>query len=154
MRLSRQQALAQAQPMKGSRGVRLAGETLNFVPADQDIRPLRHNVLLEPMDLVYSRYILVKRDTKPLRGRVLRVGPGHYPTVYLDHERHRLPDWNRKARRYSAAGTVFVPTVVKEGDVVELGGSEIEGYAFEVFSWGDRTVLWCTENDICGIVDE
>ena len=140
--------------LRQERGVRFGGETLNFVPADQTIRPLRDNLLVEPLDVIYSRYIFVQRDTKPLRGKVLAAGPGQYPIVYLDANHDRLPDWKRKERRYMASAKHFVPMSVKVGDVIELGGGEQEGYAFEVFIWGDRHVLWCTERDVCGIVSE
>lgn len=154
MKLTRKQALAAAQPMKGSRGARFGGETLQYVPADQNIRPLRDNLLIEPVGVVYSRFIYVHRDTKPLRGRVLRAGPGRYPLRYLDANRDAIPDWDRKRRRYITESKTFLPMQVKVGDLVELGGSEIEGYAFEVFNWGDKAVLWATERDIAGIIDE
>jgi co-chaperonin GroES (HSP10) len=132
--------------MRQSRGVRFGGETLNFVAAHETIRPLRDNLLVEPMEVVYSRYIIVKHDTKPLRGRVLAAGPGHYPKLYDHREKHkRSKMWDSK---------VFVPTEVQVGDIVELGGSELEGYAFEQFWYGDKCVLWCTERDVCGVVPE
>lgn len=131
------------EPMRQSRGARFGGETLNFIPADQVIKPLRDNLLIEPLDVVYSRYIHVSRETKPLRGKVLAAGPGHYPKKYDHREKHkRTKMWDSH---------YFQPTEVKPGDVVELGGSELEGYAFEQFWWGDKLVLWATERDVAGV---
>ena len=128
------------------RGARLIPETLTFIGADQGIRPLRDTIVLEPLDVVYSRYIFIDRRTKPLRGRVLAVGPGTYPKKYDHPEKHkRTKTWDSKA---------FRPTEVKPGDEVELGGGEIDGYAFEQFWWGDKLCLWCTERDVAGIVDK
>jgi hypothetical protein len=118
------------------------------VPADQDIRPLRHNLLVESLDVVHSRYIFVKRTQRPLRGTVLRAGPGHYQKCY-DHQ-----DKHKRSRMWDSKH--FRPIEVKVGDIIELGFTYVEGieyeYAFEQFYWGDKLVFWCTENDVLGIV--
>lgn len=130
--------------MQRSRGARMGGETLNFIDADTKLRPLRDQIILEPEDVVYSRYLIVEHKTKPLRGRVLAVGPGHYPTRYDHAEKHkRTKSWSSK---------VFQPTQVRVGDRVELGGAELEGYSFETFFWGDKLCVWCTERDVAGVL--
>ena len=131
--------------MRRSRGMRFGGETLNMIPAEAKLRPLRDQIVLEPEDVVYSRYLIVDHKTKPLKGKVLAIGPGHYPKRYDHAEKHkRTKTWESK---------VFRPTEVKVGDRVELGGAEIEGYAFEGFFWGDRYCIWCTERDVAGILE-
>lgn len=134
-----------AEQLRGERGVRFGGETMTRVEAHEVIRPLRDQLVVEPLDVVYSRYIQVAQLTKPLRGRVLAVGPGHYPKRY-DH-----PDKHKRTKYWD--GTRFQPTEVKVGDIVELGGAEISGYAFEQFWWGDKRCLWCSERDVAGVVD-
>lgn len=135
----------QPELMQHSRGARFGGETLTQIGADEKIRPLRDNLVVEPEDVVYSRYIVVNVRTKPLRGIVKAVGPGIYPKCYDHPEKHkRTKMWDSK---------VFRPIQVKVGDRVELGGGEIEGYAFEQFWWGDTLHLWCSERDVAGIVN-
>lgn len=124
---------------------RSVADTLTFIPGDEKIRPLRDQIVVEPIDVVYSRYILVDRRERPLRGKVLAVGPGCYPKRYDHPEKHkRTKMWD--SRR-------FRPCDVKVGDIVELGGSEIGGYAFEQYQWGDKRVLLCREADVAGVVD-
>lgn len=147
----RRQLLAQQQHVPG--GVRFGGETLQYVPADQNLRPLRDQLIVEPLEVVYSRWVYVHANTKPLRGIVLAAGPGHYPSYYLDKHGERLPDHKRGERKERAHGKHFVPTEVKAGDVIELGGAENGGYSFEQFWWGDVLCLHCTERDVAVVVD-
>jgi hypothetical protein len=136
----RKQLLRQAQPSRTTRGSRFGGETLTLVPADVLIRPLRDQMIVEPLETIYSRHIIVDHHTKPLRGIVKAIGPGHFPKKYdhaLKHKRTKM--WDSKH---------FQPTELKVGDVVELGGAEIGGYAFETFYWGDVMHLHCREADV------
>lgn len=137
--------LQQAQPSTTGRGVRFGGETLTRIPATDKIRPLRDQIVLEPLDVIYSRYIFVGQLTKPLRGIVKAIGPGHYPIQYDHSDKHK--------RSKMWPGMCFQPTECKPGDVVELGGAEWGGYAFEQFWWGDILHLHCREADVCGILD-
>lgn len=133
------------QPSRTARGGRIGGETTTFVPADALIRPLRDQMIVEPLAVVYSRHILVDIRTKPMRGIVKAIGPGHYPKKYDHHLKHkRTKMWESKR---------FQPTELKVGDVVELGGAEIHGYAFETFYWGDVLHLHCREADVAGVLD-
>ena len=134
-----------AEAMRGSRGQRFGGETCTVIGDHETLRPLRDTLIVEPLDVIYSRYLIVRNTHKPLRGRVLAVGPGHYPKRYDHAEKHkRTKTWDSKR---------FLPTEVKVGDIVELGGSEIEGYAFEAHLWGEKRILVCTERDVAGVVD-
>lgn len=125
------------------RGVRMTNETINFIPADVKLRPLRDQMIVEPIDVMYSRLLIVNSNTKPLRGIVKAIGPGTFPKLY-DH-----PDKQKRTKMWDS--TRFRPTEVKVGDIVHLGGAEIGGYSFETFYWGDKIHLHCTEKDVCGI---
>jgi hypothetical protein len=135
----------QPQPSNTGRGVRFGGETLAIIPADNVLRPLRDQLIVEPLGVMHSRYILVVDSNKPVRGIVKAAGPGCYPKKYDHAEKHkRSKMWDSKR---------FQPTEVKVGDVVELGGAEHGGYSFESFWWGDVLHLHCREADVCGILD-
>jgi hypothetical protein len=141
------------EPMHRSRGMRQGAETLTFVAADEKIRPTKDNMILAPEDVVHSSILYVEHKTKPLKGRVLAIGPGHYPLRYQDAHGNYIPDWDRKRRAKSVEGTRYQPTQVKVGDRVELGGAEHEGYAFFGFYWGNQYCIHCTERDVAGILD-
>ncbi len=128
-----------------SRGVRAATDSLTFVPADVPLRPLGDRLIIEALETVYSRTIEVLSKDRPLRGRVLAAGRGCYPKVY---------DHSEKAKRTQyREGYVFRPCAVKVGDIVELGGAQYGGYAFEQFWWGDKLCLFAREEDVAGVVD-
>lgn len=146
--LRRKQLLAQRQysrPTKESSGVRFGGETITRVPADAKLRPLRDQMIVEPLDVVHSKMLIVIDRSKPLRGIVKAIGPGHYPKKYDHRDKHkRTKMWDSKR---------FQPTEIKVGDVVELGGAEIGGYAFETFWWGDVVHLHCREADVAVVCE-
>ncbi len=136
---------------KSRRSARITCDSLDGIPEDANIRPLRDQMIVEPIDIQFSKILEVVHSLKPVRGKVLAIGPGIYPTVYLDSERHRLPDHARARRRYSAAGTIFRPTTVKVGQTVQLGAMERGGAAFERIRWGNRDCVICREADVCGV---
>ncbi len=125
------------------------------------IHPLRDQLIVEPLDVVYSRRLIVKRDTRPLRGIVLAVGPGHYPLRYCSCESvcygRVCNNPPKHQRRFTWNSKHFQPTEIKIGDVVELGSAQyvselgaksVEGYAFEMFWWGEKLCLHCREADV------
>ena len=100
-------------------------------------------MIVEPLDVIHSAYIIVFDTSKPLRGRVKAIGPGTYPKLYDHRDKHkRTKTWDSYR---------FRPTEVKVGDIVQLGGAEIGGYSFEQFYWGGKLHIHCTERDVCGI---
>lgn len=123
--------------------MRFGGETFTGVPASCTIRPLRDQIILEPIEVTYSDTILVINETKPLKGRILAIGPGHYPKKY-DHQ-----DKGKRTKMWDS--TRFRPTECKVGDIVELGGAELNGYAFETFRWGDKLCVHCREADVAAV---
>jgi co-chaperonin GroES (HSP10) len=129
----------------GPRSARIDHDSNTSIPAEAKLRPLGDQVIVEPLAVVLSSVIVTKEDTKPLRGIVKAVGPGHYPKVY-DH-----PDKHLRTKMWDSE--VFQPTALKVGDVVELGGYGIGGYAFQTLWWGGVKHLFCREADVSGVVD-
>jgi len=122
----------------------LSLDSTTYVEPDAKIRPLRDQIIIEPLDVDHGTRLIVIEETKPVRGIVKAVGPGHYPKRY-DH-----PDKHKRTKFWD--GTHFLPTQVKVGDVVQLGSPEgARGYNFQSFQWGTKTHLICAERDIVGI---
>lgn len=126
-------------------GVRIGRKRVDIIPKDQNIRPLRDQIVVKPLNwepspILKQLGVEIIWQGKTLRGEVLAVGPGHYPKQY---SKDRTKSWDSKT---------FVPTEVKAGDVVELGGLEIKGYAFDELLWGDQPIVVCREADVTGVV--
>jgi co-chaperonin GroES (HSP10) len=125
-------------PSKTERGVAMHDENITFIPADTKLRPLRDQMIIEPLDVVHSRILILPPSDKTLRGRVLAIGPGYYPTQYDSPDRHK--------RTTSWAGMAFMPTEVKMGDIVRL-----EGFNNESFFWGDKYCIHAREQDVTAV---
>ena len=123
------------------RGVRIGNELLTFVCKNERIKPLRDTIVVEPFPV--DSPILI-HCWKPIRGKVLAVGPGHYPKRYNGSKGKRTKSWDSKA---------FLPCDVKVGDIVELGGQELGGYLFQTIRWGTKEVVVCREADVALIVE-
>lgn len=126
-----------------SRGTRIGNELLEFVPAKSKIRPLRDHIVVEPLPAEPT--IILDTIWKPIRGKVLAVGPGHFPKRYDGPKGKRTKSWDSKA---------FLPCDVKVGDLVELGGRELGGYLHCTLRWGKREVVLCREADVALILEE
>lgn len=127
------------------RSARITYESNTDVKVDQNIRPLRDQIIVEPLNVVLSDTIIVHEDVKPLRGIIKAVGPGHYPWRY-DHE-----DKAKRTKMWKS--DVFEPTTVKVGEVIELGGYDFKGYAFPTVRWGGKLHLICREADVSFVCD-
>lgn len=127
-------------------GIRLGRKRVDFIPATENIRPLRDQIVVRPLPWEPSPYLKSKGmeivwQGGVLRGEVLAVGPGHYPKQY---NKDRSKCWDSKA---------FLPTDTKVGDIVELGGLEIHGYDHWLHvQWGDQKVIIASERDVTGVV--
>lgn len=128
-----------------SEGTRIAHTPGASVPEGMSIRPLRDQIIVEPLRTALSKTIVTVEKTLPLRGIVKAVGPGCFPKKY-DH-----PDKHKRSKMWDSE--VFEPTTVKVGDVVELGGFDYRGYSFPQVYWGDKLHLICREADVSGVVD-
>jgi co-chaperonin GroES (HSP10) len=127
------------------RGKRIGQECWDSVPESAKVRPLRDAIVIEPLEWKPSQVVAVAYFGKPLRGLVKAVGPGTYPKRYNGPKGKRTKVWDSRA---------FLPTEVKVGDIVELGGLELGGYLFQTFRWGEKEHVICREADVTGIVDE
>lgn len=128
-----------------SYGQRIGNETLTFVKADERIRPLRDQIIIEPLEMDHGTSLAVVYHGKPLRGIVRAVGPGHYPRRYNGPKGRRSKSWDAKC---------FQPCDVKVGDTVDLGGGEIGGYLFMQIKWGDKDMVVCREADVCVVREQ
>lgn len=131
----------------------MTGVTFNaasvILPAGTKLRLLRDRILVRPLDWTPSRIITVIRRGRPLRGIVENVGPGRYYRRYKPH-----PTDPRK--RQFVDGKTFIPTEVKPGDIVELGGLNAydgQGYNFPQVTIGTETFLIAQEQDVCFVDD-
>jgi len=122
-----------------SQGTRLGNECFDAIPAHIKVRPLRDQLIVEPIPWPFSDIIEVVYTGRPLRGKVKAVGPGTHPKKYNGPKGKRTKSWN---------SSYFRPTDVKVGDIVQLGGLGIDGYLFQTFRWGDKEMLICAENDV------
>jgi co-chaperonin GroES (HSP10) len=125
-------------------GTRIGNELLTFVKASEHIRPLRDQIIVEPLNWEPSKIIIAAYSGKPLRGTVLAAGPGCYPKRYNGPKGKRSKTWDAKC---------FRPCDVKVGDVVELGGLELGGYLFQTIRWGATEVVICREEDVAIVVE-
>ena len=127
----------------------LSYDSTTYVPPDEGIRPLHDYIIVEPLGVDHSTVLLVIEHTKPLRGLVKAVGPGHYPLCY-DH-----PEKSKRTKMWRSK--TFQPTQIKVGDVVELGAVKIDGrmagYSFQQILWGSKMHLICREADVSGVID-
>lgn len=122
-------------------GVRFENAT-EILSASEHIRPLRDHILVRPAEWEPSKVIQVAgNQRKTLRGTVVAVGPGRFPIKY------------NATRSKSWLSNTFLPTQVKPGDFIELGGLEIDGYSFPQVLIDNVLHVIATERDVCGIVE-
>jgi co-chaperonin GroES (HSP10) len=131
-------------------GSELSYDSSTYIEPDAQIRPMHDYIVVEPLSVMHSLVLDVIEHTKPLRGLVKAVGPGHYPLCY-DH-----PDKQKRTKMWRSK--TFQPTQVKVGDIVELGAVKVDGrmlgYSFQHILWGGKTHIICREADVSGVVDE
>jgi len=125
-----------------SQGVRLGNETFDAISANAKVRPLRDQIIIEPIPWPFSDIIEVIYTGRALRGKVRAVGPGVYEKKYNGPKGKRSQSWESKHLR---------PCDVKVGDIVQLGGLGIGGYLFQTFRWGNKEMVIARENDVTGI---
>lgn len=132
-------------------GTRLGNELLTFVKAHERIRPLRDQIVIEPLPLDLNSSIEVVYRGKPVRGIIRAAGRGCYPIKYLDSNGN--PTQRRGDRKTLTHSKHFRPCDLKVGDVVDIGGLDIGGYLFPLIRWGDIDVVICREEDVA-LLDE
>ena len=121
----------------GQSGVEITRKSLDIITGT--VRPLGDRILIKPMRVKLSSTLIATWKGKPLRGKVIAVGPGEYPNRYNADRSHRK------------TSKVFIPTQVKVGDVVHLGGLENDGYTFPTFLLNGEDHLMISEKDVAGV---
>ena len=123
-------------------GVRVGNESHTVIPEEAVIRPLRDQIILEPIPWPFSDTIEVVYTGRPLRGKVKAIGPGIFPKRYNGPKGVRTKSWDSQA---------FRPCDVKVGDIVQIGGLSLGGYLFQTFYWGMKQHVICSERDVTAI---
>lgn len=126
-------------------GARIGHETITGILSSERIRPLRDQIVLEPLPLDLGSSLEVVYRGRPVRGRVLAVGPGCYPKRYNGRKGQRTQSWDSK---------VFRPCDVNVGDIVDIGGLERDGGLHLTVRWGDKEVIVCREEDVAVVVEQ
>ena len=120
-----------------------------ILPAGTKMRMMGDRILIKPLPVEHSATIEVVENVRPMRGIVVAVGPGMNPYLHRPHAYDR----NKKT---VVRANHFVPTQVKVGDLVELGGLNIfdgKGYQFPQVIIGTELHVIATERDVAGIVE-
>jgi co-chaperonin GroES (HSP10) len=120
-----------------------------ILPAGTKMRMMGDRILVKPLPVEHSAVIEVVESVRPMRGIVVAVGPGMNPYKHKPHAYDR----NKKT---VVVSNHFVPTQVKVGDLVELGGANVfdgKGYQFPQVLIGTELHVICTERDVAGIVE-
>ena len=126
-------------------GIRLE-RSPEMLPAGTRLRPLRDQIVVRPLEWEPSKLIVIAGNKrKPLRGVVVFAGPG-------ERVKRRWKNHDGQVHKIGETGQV-IPTEVKPGDVVELGGLEIDGYAFQQITIGHEVHLLCQEKDVGFVVE-
>ena len=133
------------------RGVSLNQDNLDIIPAHVKLRPTGLKMIVEVLDTVFSRYLIVKSGDKPMRGIVKAIGPGENPKKYDQPRRFAGDNSATPKRSKFVYSSRFQAPTVKIGDIVNLGGYENRGYSFPSFIWGDKLHIHAHENDVCFI---
>lgn len=126
-------------------GVRLADRSTNPILPGETIRPLREILLVRPLDLPLGSKIIAPFKGETVRGEVVAAGPGRYPWIYRREYRDGKEVRTRKESKQ------FVPTTVKVGDIVQLGGMELGGYLWKHVQVDGIDHVICSEQDVAFI---
>jgi hypothetical protein len=131
--------------MPGSRHERRA---YDFTLAGETLRPLRDQLLVKVLPLKLSSTILADWRGAAVRGQVIAAGPGTYPNIHKSGKR------DGKDYRTIRPSGVFRPTEVKVGQIVHLGGMELNGYLFQKLFIANEEHIVCSEKDVCGVEND
>lgn len=114
---------------------------IQWLPAGTKLRPLRDQIIVKAIEWRPSAVIhLAGNERRPMRGEVVAVGPGQRVKRY----------WrNAKGEKCKVGETgQVIPTEVRPGDIVELGGLELDGYRFPQLTIGSEVHVIAQEQDI------
>jgi hypothetical protein len=131
-------------------GVRVHDKSLNFVTGN--IFPTEDWLIIEPLPPRLSQTIEANWNGEVVRGKVIAAGPGKYPNL---HTRGFKPGKDGKSEQFRTVkkSKVFVPTEVKPGEIVNVGGMDIGGYLWKHVMVDGKDCVWVMEADVCFIED-
>lgn len=127
------------EPYAYQRGAQLVHKSATYVEEHENIRPLRDQLVVEPLERQFSPTILVVHEAKPVRGIVRAAGPGVYLNGYDHPEKHK--------RTKMWATVKFRQTQVKVGQIVQWEDNR----DFLTFFWGSKLMLILREEDVVGV---
>lgn len=132
-------------------GVRLHDKSLNFVSGK--VRPKEDWLIVKPLPPNLSQTIAANWNGEAVRGKVIAAGPGKYPNI---HTKGFRPGKDGKPEQFRTVrkSKVFVPTEVKPGEVVQLGGMDIGGYLWKHLILDGEDHIWCMEADVCFVEEK
>ncbi len=115
---------------------------IQWLPEGTKLRMLRDQILVKALEWSPSTTIIIAgSERRPMRGVVVSVGPFRRVKKYL---------YNAKGEKCAVADYgQTIPTQVRPGDVVEIGGLELDGYRFEQVTIGSELHILCQEQDVC-----
>jgi hypothetical protein len=133
-----------------SSGERLTDKSLNFVTGR--LKPTEDWLVVKPLPPNLSQTIAADWNGEAVRGEVLAAGPGKYPNI---HTKGFKPGKDGKLEQFRTVkkSKVFVPTEVKPGDRIQLGGMELGGYLWKKVIVDGVDCIWCMEADVCFVED-
>ncbi len=119
---------------------------IDWLPEGTKLRMLHDQILLKPLEWSPSTIIKIAgSERRPMRGIVVAIGPHRRVKKYgynAQGERNKVYDYGQTIR-----------TQVQPGDVVEIGGLELDGYRFQQVTIGTELHIICAEQDICMIME-
>jgi hypothetical protein len=123
-------------------GIRISRTRPDFLFPGESLRMRQDHILVEPLEWDTATAIIAIRKGNAVRGKVKAVGPGKYRREYS------------KDRSRTWLSETFIPTQVKVGDIVELGGLEVQGYDFPKLIVDGKDHIICSERDVAIVRDD
>lgn len=126
-------------------GTEIERKSSTYIAPEEKIIPTKDRIILKPLKWEPSKIIEAIRFGRPVRGEILAIGPGAYRKRY---NKDRTKMWETD---------VFIPTQLKVGDIVDLGGLNIfdgKGYSFQDVIWGNEQCLIIQEADVAFVVEQ
>lgn len=126
-------------------GVTLDRKRLEYLSPTATIKPLGDRCFVRPLPALTSSVLEVVHESRALRGVITHVGPGY-------REKKRYKNSAGEVYKIGETGRV-TPVELKPGDVVELGGLEIQGYNFPRVMIGNVEHLIIQERDVAIVLE-
>jgi hypothetical protein len=124
---------------------RVERKAFDFIAPWETLRPLRDRILGRVLPLKLSQTIIADWKGSAVRCEIIACGPGRYPNGY------RTGTKDGKPYRLVYVRPTFRPTEVRVGQIVHLGGMELDGYIFPRVYIGNEEHVIFQEDDIAAI---